>query len=149
MLEERGEYLATMESCTGGLLASLITDTPGSSSVFRGGIVSYATDVKAQYGVPQEILDAHGAVSPETARAMAQAIRTQLKASVGIGITGVAGPDEQEGKPVGQLHIAVATNHATRDTSQHWRGSRVEFKYRAAQIALNLLRLTLLQESEG
>lgn len=149
MLQERGEFLATMESCTGGLLASLITDTPGGSSAFRGGIVSYATDIKAQYGVPQEILDAHGAVSPETARAMAQAIRGQLKASVGVGITGVAGPEEQEGKPVGQLHIAVATNHTVRDTSQRWRGSRVEFKYRAAQIALNLLRLTLLQESEG
>jgi nicotinamide-nucleotide amidase len=143
-LEQQGETLALMESCTGGLIASLITDTPGSATAFRGGIVSYATDVKAQFGVPQGILDAHGAVSVETARAMALAARERLGASVGVGVTGVAGPDPQEGKPVGEVHIAVITSKAARDTSQHWRGSRADIKNRAAQTALNLLRLTLL-----
>jgi nicotinamide-nucleotide amidase len=143
-LESRGETLALMESCTGGLLASLITDTPGSSVAFRGGIVAYATDVKAQFGVAQSILDAHGAVSTETARAMAQAARERLGASVGVGVTGVAGPDPQEGKPVGEVHIAIATSRGVRDTSQHWRGARADIKNRAAQAALNLLRLTLL-----
>ena len=144
LLEERGETLALMESCTGGLVASLITDTPGSSTAFRGGIVSYATDIKQQFGVPAEVLEAHGAVSVETARAMAQAARERLGASVGVGVTGVAGPDPQEGKPVGEVHIAVATSSGVRDTSQQWRGSRTDIKNRAAQTALNLLRLTLL-----
>jgi nicotinamide-nucleotide amidase len=145
-LERRGETLALLESCTGGLLASLITDTPGSATVFRGAIVSYATEVKAQFGVPESILDAHGAVSVETARAMAQAAREQLGATVGVGVTGVAGPDPQEGKPVGEVHIAVATSRGQRDTSQQWRGSRADIKSRAALTALNLLRLTLLDE---
>ncbi len=147
-LEQRGETLALMESCTGGLLASLITDTPGSSTVFRGSIVAYATDVKAQFGVAQSILDAHGAVSVETAQAMAQAARERLNASVGVGVTGVAGPDPQEGKPVGEVHIAVATRQGVRDTSQRWRGSRADIKNRAAQTALNLLRLTLLDAAD-
>lgn len=144
LLEQRGETLALMESCTGGLVASLITDTPGSSTAFRGGIVSYATDIKEQFGVPKGILDAHGAVSIETARAMARAARERLGATAGIGVTGVAGPDSQEGKPVGEVHIAVVTSRGARETTQHWRGSRRDIKNRAAQTALNLLRLTLL-----
>lgn len=143
-LEQRGETLAVMESCTGGLLASMITDIPGSSVAFRGGIVSYATEIKAQFGVPESILQAHGVVSVETARAMAQAARERLGASVGVGVTGVAGPDSQEGKPVGEVHIAVDTSAGVRDTSQQWRGSRADIKNRAALTALNLLRLTLM-----
>lgn len=143
-LEQRGESLAVMESCTGGLLASMITDTPGSSTAFRGGIVAYATDLKERFGVPEDILTAYGAVSIETARAMALAAREQLGASVGVGVTGVAGPEPQEGKPVGEVHIAVATPNGQRETTQHWRGSRMDIKNRAAQTALNLLRLTLL-----
>lgn len=143
-LERHSETLALMESCTGGLVASLITDTPGSATAFRGGIVSYATDIKEQFGVPQDILDAHGAVSIETARAMARAVRERLGATAGIGVTGVAGPDPQEGKPVGEVHIAVVTSRGASETTQHWRGSRKDIKNRAAQTALNLLRLTLL-----
>ncbi len=147
-LIKRGLTLAAMESCTGGLLSSLITDVPGSSATFRGGIVSYATNVKAGMGVPQEILAAHGAVSVETARAMAQAARERLDASVGVGITGVAGPDEQEGKPVGTVYIAVAADWGARDTSQRFRGGRSDIKFRAAYTALNLLRLFVL-DAEG
>ncbi|HEU0025941.1 MAG TPA: competence/damage-inducible protein A [Ktedonobacterales bacterium] len=143
-LIKRGLTLAAMESCTGGLLASLITDVPGSSATFRGGIVSYATDVKAEIGVPQDILEAHGAVSVETARAMAQAARERIGAAVGVGITGVAGPDEQEGKPVGAVHIAVAADWGARDTSQLFRGGRAAIKSRAAYTALNLLRLFVM-----
>ncbi|HEX9036527.1 MAG TPA: competence/damage-inducible protein A [Ktedonobacterales bacterium] len=147
-LIERGLTLATMESCTGGLLASLITDVPGSSAAFRGGIVSYATDVKESEGVPAEILAEHGAVSVETARAMAQAARSRLGASVGVGVTGVAGPDEQEGKPVGEVHIAVAGDWGVRDTSQMFSGGREAIKSRAAYTALNLLRLVLARVTE-
>lgn len=144
LLIAQGLTLASMESCTGGLLESLITDMPGSSAAFRGGLVSYATALKAEWGVPEDVLTEHGAVSAETALAMAQAARARLHADVGVGITGVAGPDEQEGKPVGTVHIAVATPIHTRHTEQHFRGARAEIKWRAAIAALNLLRLVLL-----
>ncbi|MBF6589684.1 MAG: CinA family protein, partial [Ktedonobacterales bacterium] len=132
-------------SCTGGLLASLLTDVPGSSAAFRGGLVSYATELKAQWGVPRDVLETYGVISGETARAMAEAARARLGADVGIGITGVAGPDEQEGRPVGTVHLAVAAPHGARATSQHFIGGRSEIKWRAAMTALNLLRLALLE----
>jgi nicotinamide-nucleotide amidase len=147
MLIERKLTLATMESCTGGLLASLITDVPGSSNAFLGGLVSYATEMKIAWGVPREIIETHGVISAETAKAMAEAARQRLGADVGVGITGVAGPDEQEGKPVGTVHIAVATPTGTRATSQHFRGGRSEIKWRAAITALSLLRLQLLRQA--
>ena len=146
MLMARGLTLATMESCTGGLLSSLITDIPGSSNAFRGGLISYATELKEEWGVPADVIAAHGVVSVETARAMAAAARARTGASVGLSVTGVAGPDEQEGKPVGTVHIAVASPAGVRDTSQHFRGPRSEIKLRAAYTALNLLRLHLLRE---
>ncbi len=147
MLIERKLTLATMESCTGGLLASLITDVPGSSNAFLGGLVSYATELKIAWGVPREIVETHGVISGETAEAMAEAARQKLNADVGVGITGVAGPDEQEGKPVGTVHIAVATPEGTRATSQRFRGDRTEIKWRAAITALSLLRLQLLRQA--
>ena len=146
MLMALGLTLATMESCTGGLLSSLITDIPGSSNAFRGGLISYATELKEAWGVPAEVIAAHGVVSIETARAMASAVRQQTGAGVGLSVTGVAGPDEQEGKPVGTIHIAVASPEGMRDTSQRFRGPRGEIKLRAAYTALNLLRLHLLRE---
>jgi competence/damage-inducible protein CinA-like protein len=148
MLMERRLILATMESCTGGLLSSLITDVPGSSNAFRGGLISYATELKETWGVPAEIIADHGVVSIETARAMAAAARQQTGADIGVGVTGVAGPDEQEGKPVGEVHISVVAPYGTRDTTQHFRGPRSEIKLRAAYTALNLLRLHLIH-SEG
>ncbi len=146
MLVEQDLTLATMESCTGGLLASLITDIPGSSNAFKGGLISYATELKEAWGVPVEVIASHGVISIETARAMASAVREQTGAGVGVSVTGVAGPDEQEGKPVGTVHIAVVSPHGARDTSQRFRGPRSEIKLRAAYTALNLLRLHLLRE---
>lgn len=145
MLRERGLTLGTMESCTGGLLASRITDVPGSSDVFRGGLVSYATALKEQWGVPAETIEQHGVVSIETARAMARAATERLGTDVGIGITGVAGPDRQEDQPVGTVHIAVVSGERVSDTTQHFRANREEIKQRAAITALNLLRLHLLR----
>ncbi|MGZ6390191.1 MAG: competence/damage-inducible protein A [Ktedonobacterales bacterium] len=146
-----GLTLATMESATGGLLASMITDVPGSSNAFLGGFVAYSAEMKAQWGVPRETLETYGAISVETARAMAQAALVRLGASVGVGITGVAGPALQEDKPVGTVHIAVASvgdsaGDRISDTSQHFRGGRAEIKQRSAITALNLLRLHLLRE---
>jgi nicotinamide-nucleotide amidase len=148
MLAERRLTLATMESCTGGLLASTITDVPGSSVYFRGGLVSYSTAMKVQWGVPQAVLDAHGAISEETARAMAEAARQQLAADIGVGVTGVAGPTEQEGKPVGTVHLAVALAGGATTARLQMRLSRTEVKRLAVLGALNLLRLTLLGERQ-
>ena len=145
LMTERKLFLGTMESCTGGLLASLLTDTPGVSTMFRGGLVSYATDLKEEWGVSREVVEQHGVISVETARAMAQAARERLRADIGVGVTGVAGPDTQEDKPVGTVHIAVASADWVRDTSQRFNGGRAEIKWRAAQTALNLLRLSLLR----
>jgi nicotinamide-nucleotide amidase len=141
MLKERGLTLAVMESLTGGLLASTITDVAGSSEYFIGGIVSYSTELKAQMGVPREILEQYGAVSEQTARAMAHAVRQQLRADIGLGITGVAGPDLQEGKPVGTVHIAVeGPNGVAVGKGPGWRASREDQKRISVMSALNLLR---------
>jgi nicotinamide-nucleotide amidase len=146
LLIERGLKLATMESITGGLLANLLTDVPGSSNAFVGGLVAYSNMAKEQWGVPEETIETFGAISVETARAMAQAARSRLGTDLGVGITGVAGPDTQEDKPVGTVHIAVASAERTSDTSQRFRGARTEIKSRAAYTALSLLRLHLLRE---
>ncbi len=107
MMKERRLTLATMESCTGGLLASTITDVPGSSEYFLGGFVAYQTPMKIELGVDPSIVEQFGVISAECARDMARVARERREASVGIGITGVAGPDEQEGHPAGTIHIAV------------------------------------------
>jgi len=149
MMKTNGVSLATMESCTGGLLASTITDVPGSSQCFKGGLVSYQTELKIEWGVPAEVIEEHGVISQECARAMAAAARAKLEASVGIGITGVAGPDEQEGKPAGTIHIAIdaiwAPPQAMSYTFPQGRGA---VKRRAVTTALVLLRQSLLNYSE-
>jgi PncC family amidohydrolase len=134
-----------MESCTGGLLASLLTDVPGISAIYHGGLVSYSATMKAAWGVPAEVLEAHGTVSEATARAMARAVRQRLDADVGIAVTGVAGPDAVEGKPVGLVHLAVATPLGERHAEQRIRGDRAEVKWRAAIAAVHLARLALLR----
>jgi nicotinamide-nucleotide amidase len=108
-LAGRGETLASAESLTGGLLAARLTDVPGASRSFVGGVVSYATRVKvALLDVPDAVVQRHGVVSQECAVAMAQGVRTRLGATWGLATTGVAGPDEQDGHPVGTVWIAVA-----------------------------------------
>src|SRR5690606_2214467 len=107
LLAQRGLTVACMESCTGGLLASQITDVPGSSVYFRGGIVAYTAELKTASGVDAGLIRQRGTVDPETALAMAAAVRARLGADVGLATTGVAGPDELEGKPPGALHVAM------------------------------------------
>jgi nicotinamide-nucleotide amidase len=148
MLRQRGLTLATMESCTGGLLASTITDVPGSSDYFKGGLVSYATEMKIAWGVDRKIVDEHGVISAECARAMARAARQRLAADVGVGVTGVAGPDRQEDKPVGTVHIAVAAGEGTPQTVSYVIAQgREAIKRRAVTTALALLRRALLAET--
>jgi len=144
MLRERGFSLATMESCTGGLLASTITDAPGSSDYFKGGLVSYATEMKLAWGVSREVVETCGVISVECAREMARVARERLSADIGIGVTGVAGPDEQEGKPAGTIHIALDDGSGdARVMSYQFAQSREMVKRRAVTTALSLLRRTL------
>jgi len=139
LMTKQGLTVATMESASGGLLASYFTDTPGSSDWFVGGAVAYSAALKVANGVPQEILDQHGTVASETALAMATAIRQRTGADAGIGITGVAGPSEVEGKPVGTFHIALDFLGTTRVVDSHWSTTRLELKRRAVMDALYIL----------
>ena len=101
--------VATAESHTGGGVAAALTAVAGASSVIRGGVVAYASDLKVSLlGVPQAVVDEYGVVSAECAKAMAVGVRERLGASYGVATTGVAGPGEQEGKPVGRVFVAVA-----------------------------------------
>lgn len=115
LLKEQNRTFASAESCTGGLIAKRITDLPGSSAVFMGGVVSYTNAVKADVlGVPQVLLNAHGAVSEEVACSMAENVRRLTGAAFGLSTTGVAGPDKDErGNEVGTVFIALATQSGT------------------------------------
>ena len=143
-LRRRGLTLATMESCTGGFLAHTITQVPGSSAYFLGGVVSYTNEVKEAWGVDPALIREHGVVSPEVAADMARACRERLGADLGIGITGVAGPDELEGQPVGTVHIGLASNDGVFSHSRRFPPQRPLVKQRAAVQALmelwNLIR---------
>lgn len=113
-LAERGWTVATAESLTGGQVAATLVDVPGASRSLRGGVVAYATDVKGSVvGVDPELLAAHGAVHPEVARQLAERVRSVVGADVGLGTTGVAGPDPQDGFSPGTVHVAVATPERT------------------------------------
>jgi len=146
LLDEKDVQLAVMESCTGGMLANTLTNVPNVSSHFRGGIISYATDVKEIMGVDPAIIGEHSVISPEVAMAMAVACREQLRADIGIGITGVAGPDPQDGHPVGEVHIALAGSSriANETLSINYLSSRENIKRRAVTQSLMLLRRALL-----
>jgi len=144
MLREKGLSLATMESCSGGLLASIITDVPGSSDYFKGGIVAYSAQMKTAFGVDAALLARQGTIDPEVAAAMAQAARLRLEADIGIGITGVAGPAEVEGKPVGTVHIAIDSEGKRSSLSVLYPPRRHEVKRRAVYSALFKLRQFLL-----
>ena len=138
---ERGLTVATAESCTGGLVAHAITEVPGSSGHFRGGIVAYSNEVKeAQLGVPAEAIRAHGAVSAQVARAMAEGARRTLGSSLGAGVTGVAGPDGGSAeKPVGLTYVAVAGPGGVEVRRFIWAGDRRANKLSSADAVLRLL----------
>jgi PncC family amidohydrolase len=136
-----GLTVATAESCTGGLVAHLLTEVPGSSAYLRGGIVAYADDVKRdQLGVPAEVLEAHGAVSAQVALAMAEGVRERLGTDLGVGVTGVAGPDGgSPEKPVGLVYVAVAGVGSPVVRRYLWPGDRSANKRDSAAAALELL----------
>ncbi|MFO0582918.1 MAG: CinA family nicotinamide mononucleotide deamidase-related protein [Anaeromyxobacter sp.] len=141
-LQARGEKVALAESCTGGLLASLLTAVPGASNVLDLGVVAYANAVKEQVvGVPAALLAAHGAVSEPVARALAEGVRRLGGATYGVGITGIAGPTGgTPEKPVGTVHLAVAGPGGTTHALRQFRGDRPRVQRSAAYEALDLLR---------
>jgi nicotinamide-nucleotide amidase len=132
--------LSAAESCTGGLLATLVTDQPGSSAYFMGGVVAYADEVKrAQLGVPAGLLALHGAVSREVALAMAEGVRARFNTTLAASITGIAGPNSEGSKPVGLTYIAVATPRSSSCQEYIFSGDRWSNRRQAAGQALRLL----------
>ena len=149
LLAERGLTLAAAESCTGGLLSKRMTDLPGASKVFRGGVVSYVNDVKANVlGVPREVLEQYGAVSEETARAMAEGCRRVCGSDLAVSLTGAAGPERDDwGNEVGTVYAALAGPEETickKLTCGRGRG-RDRVRTAAASNALDLIRRFLLK----
>ena len=141
LLRERGLRLATAESCTGGLVAHLITEVPGSSDYFAGALVTYANDVKTLLAdVPSDVLGAHGAVSAQVAKAMAEGTRRRLGVDVAVAVTGVAGPDGgTPEKPVGLTYVAVADSGGTVVRRYVWESDRSGNKRLSAAAALDLV----------
>lgn len=133
--------VATAESCTGGLVASAITDIAGSSNYFRGAVVAYADDAKsALLDVPPDVLAAHGAVSAQVARAMAAGARARFGADLAASVTGIAGPGGgSEAKPVGLTYVAVADASDVVVQRFVWRGDRLDNKRASAVAVLEML----------
>lgn len=147
LLHARGLTVATAESCTGGRVAASLVEIPGTSAIFGESYVTYSNEAKQRLlGVPAEVLEAHGAVSVETAHAMAKGVRRAAGADLGVGITGIAGPGGGSAeKPVGLVHIAVAGpgDDDLRHFARQYPGDRHLVQVRAAAGALNLLRQAL------
>jgi nicotinamide-nucleotide amidase len=151
LLAQRGLRLALAESCTGGLLAELITEVPGASAHFAGGAVTYSNHAKqALLGVDAALLAEHGAVSVEVARAMARGARARFAADIGLALTGIAGPSGgSTQKPVGTVHCAVATADGCEDATMFHPGTRRQVRLRAAYCGLALVRRLLLRTAGG
>ncbi|MET7441305.1 CinA family protein [Streptomyces sp. NPDC004082] len=158
LLTVRGETLAVAESLTGGLVAAEITGTPGASKAFRGSVTAYATELKhALLGVDATLLAERGAVDPQVAAQMAAGVRKALGADWGIATTGVAGPDSQDGQPVGTVFVAVdgpATAESAADVggkvaSLRLNGGRAEIRMESVRSVLALLLEELAGEQTG
>jgi PncC family amidohydrolase len=149
LLRERGWTLATAESCTGGMVAERITTVPGASDVFLGSIVAYSNDVKeGELGVTT--IAEHGAVSAETAAAMASGVRGRLHADVGVSVTGIAGPGGgTPEKPVGLVYVHVETPDASRGIDFTYGADRDSIRRRATVAALHLVRRLLTQSRDS
>lgn len=137
----KGKTLVTAESCTGGGIGAALTAIPGSSQVYKGGIISYTNDVKNKLlGVDMELLDRVGAVSAQVAEAMAIGARQELSADVAVSVTGLAGPGGDEfGNAVGTVFIAFSDSERTLSREYHFSGSREEIRQQAVEAALRLI----------
>ncbi|MET9185741.1 CinA family protein [Streptomyces tendae] len=158
LLTVRGETLAVAESLTGGMVAAALTAVPGASKAFRGSVTAYATELKQELlGVEGELLAAHGAVDPQVAARMAAGVRTALGADWGIATTGVAGPDPQDGQPVGTVFVAVEGPRGTergcagggKVEALRLNGDRAEIRMESVRSVLALLLRELASEQTG
>jgi nicotinamide-nucleotide amidase len=142
--------IATAESCTGGLLAERLTSISGSSAYFLGGVVSYSNTLKSAWvDVPAEIIESRGAVSSEVAVALADGIRRRTGATLGVGITGVAGPTGgTPEKPVGTVHVAISDASGSKERGVHYPGERDRIRWQASQTAMDLVRRYFLYASQ-
>lgn len=139
-LRSQGATVAVAESLTGGLLTGALTEPGGASSVLRGGLVVYATDLKSTLaGVDEALLEERGAVDPEVAAQLAAGVRSRLGATFGVAVTGVAGPDDQDGRPVGTVYGAVAGPDGTVVQEFRLAGDRSEIRAAAVSACLDLL----------
>ena len=147
LLTLSGETVAAAESLTGGLVAAALTDVPGASNAFRGGVVAYATEHKAQLlGVDVGILKKHGPVYAPVAAAMAEGVRNRLGATIGVSTTGVAGPGPQDGHPAGTVHVAVSLVGDTVVRTMALAGNRDEVRRLTVERVLGLLLGRLREE---
>lgn len=144
LLMAKGLSIATMESCTGGFLAHCITNIPGSSNYFKGGLVAHTEEARIVLGLDPQLIVQYGVISTQTAEAMAKVAREKFKASIGIGLTGVIGPSEVEGKPVGTILIGLDDGRCIKSFTKNYPGNRLQVKQRAVTSALFELRKTLL-----
>lgn len=150
LLERRAATLATAESLTGGLLGAGITRVPGASRVYLGGVVAYATEVKRRLlGIEQDLVDQYGVVSAECARAMADGVRQLLGSTYGLSTTGVAGPQSQEGRPVGTVFVGVAGPGLLTAVALELNGDRDRVRERTCGEALSALGGILRREEPG
>jgi nicotinamide-nucleotide amidase len=144
LLVARGETLATAESLTGGLVAATLVQIPGISAVFRGGLVVYATELKARLaGVPEDLLAERGPVDPDVAVALARGARERCVADWGIATTGVAGPEPQDGKPVGLVYVAAAGPFGATVRELKLEGNRPVIRTESVTQVLRLLSASL------
>jgi nicotinamide-nucleotide amidase len=144
MLREQQQTVAVAESLTGGLLAGALTSTPGASASFRGGLVVYATDLKSRLaGVPEDLLAEQGAVAAQVALELARGVRSRLSASWGVGVTGVAGPEPQDRKPVGTVYLSVVGPGPAKGietvSELHLSGDRNRIRLQTVEQAVALL----------
>ena len=147
-LKKRGWRLAVAESCTGGLLGHRLTSIPGSSTYFLGGVIAYRNEIKVRIlNVREETLARFGAISAEAAREMAEGVRRIFQADLALAITGVAGPDPEEGKPVGEIYIALASPDGLWTRRIVGGSDRQANKALAVEAALELLEATLREGS--
>ena len=151
ILRARGLTLSVAESCTGGLLGDCLTDVPGSSDYFFGGVLSYSNDAKQRLlGVSDDTLATYGAVSAECARQMAQGVRRLLHTDLGVSVTGIAGPGGgTDGKPLGLTYLCLATADREIDRSELWQGDRRANKESSALAALHILLDYLEDSADG
>lgn len=151
MLKKSGCALSVAESCTGGLLCHKITNVSGSSKYFRGGVIAYNNDIKEQLlGVSEEILKKFGAVSKETAIAMARGAKKNLDSDIGLSVTGIAGPTGgSTTKPVGTVFTAISGKIREENKRFLFKGTRQAIKLKASNKALKMLKEFLLKEHDG